>query len=58
VAKYETPAHNDINKLGILPDITVPLEPITAMQVGTEADNQYRAAVQLLTSHSVVAGAS
>jgi carboxyl-terminal processing protease len=58
VAKYETPAHIDINKLGILPDLTVPLEPITAMQVGTDADNQYRAAVQLLTSHSVVAGAS
>jgi carboxyl-terminal processing protease len=58
VAKYETPAHIDINKLGILPDLTVPLEPITAMQVGTDADNQYRAAVQLLTAHSVVAGAS
>ena len=58
VAKYETPAHIDINKLGILPDVTVPLEPITAIQVGTDADNQYRAAVQLLTSQAVVAGAS
>lgn len=55
VAKYETPAHNDINKQGITPDFVVPLEPISLNQVGTDADNQYRAAVDLLTSHSMVA---
>lgn len=55
VAKYETPAHNDINKQGIKPDFVVPLEPITLTQVGTDADNQYRAAVDLLTSNSMVA---
>ena len=50
VAKYETPAHKDINKLGIVPDVTVPQEPITLSQVGTEADLQYQKAKALLTN--------
>jgi carboxyl-terminal processing protease len=58
VAKYETPAHIDINKLGIKPDVTVPLDPITGAQVGTSADRQYQAAVELLTTHSMIAGAA
>ncbi len=58
VAKYETPKHRDINKLGIKPDHLVPLEPITRDQLGTEADQQYQAAVKLLTSNAVVAGAN
>jgi carboxyl-terminal processing protease len=57
VAKYETPGHIDINKQGIQPDVTVPLDPITGVQVGTPADRQYQAAVELLTTHSMVAGA-
>ena len=57
VAKYETPGHIDINKQGIQPDITVPLDRITGVQVGTPADRQYQAAVELLTTHSMVAGA-
>ncbi len=56
VAKYETPNHRDIHKLGITPDYLVPLEPITGDRVGTTADSQYEAAVKLLTTDSVVAG--
>ena len=55
VAKYETPHHRDINKLGIKPDRVVPLEPITRDAVGTQADRQYQAAVELLTTNSVLA---
>jgi carboxyl-terminal processing protease len=56
VAKYETPNHRDIHKTGITPDRTVALKPITRDQVGTEADEQYQAAVELLTTDAVVAG--
>lgn len=58
VAKYETPGHIDINKLGIKPDVTVPLDPITGAQVATPDDRQYQAAVELLTTHSMIAGAA
>ncbi len=55
VAKYETPNHTDINKLGITPDITIPLDSIRSDEVGTQADRQYAAAVELLTTDSMVA---
>ncbi|KAF3890897.1 MULTISPECIES: carboxyl-terminal processing protease CtpA [Nostocales] len=55
IAKYETPNHHDINKLGIKPDMQIPTESITREQVGTEADTQYQAAVQLLKKNAVVA---
>jgi carboxyl-terminal processing protease len=59
IAKYETPKHHDINKLGIVPDVTVELEPITRDQISTDADRQYQAAVELLTKQAaVVAGVS
>ena len=58
VAKYETPNHRDINKLGITPDRLVKLEPITREQIGTAADNQYAAAVEFLTSEVKVAKAA
>ncbi|MBD1879269.1 carboxyl-terminal processing protease CtpA [Coleofasciculus sp. FACHB-T130] len=58
VAKYETPNHHDINKLGITPDREVPLEPITLDQVGTEADQQYKTALEVLTANAVVADAA
>jgi carboxyl-terminal processing protease len=57
VAKYETPNHRDIHKLGIKPDLEVPLEPITLKEVGTAADGQYQAALELLTAKSVLADA-
>lgn len=55
VAKYETPNHRDIHKLGITPDRVVSLESITRDQVATDADQQYKAAVEMLTSDSVLA---
>jgi carboxyl-terminal processing protease len=59
VARYETPAHHDINKLGITPDVSVSLDPIRLDQVATEADRQYQTALDLLTTDSMVAaGAS
>ena len=57
IAKYETPKHRDINKLGIKPDKVIPQEIITREQIATEADQQYQAAVELLTKDSVVVGA-
>lgn len=55
VAKYETPNHHDIHKLGIAPDLQVALEPITLDQVGSGKDQQYQAAIKLLKSDSMVA---
>ncbi len=57
VAKYETPKHRDINQLGIEPDLDVSQDPITLKQVGTEADLQYQAALNLLAEGGVLAGA-
>ncbi|HAG85088.1 MAG TPA: carboxyl-terminal protease [Cyanobacteria bacterium UBA12227] len=57
VAKYETPNHHDIHKLGIKPDLEVALDPITIEQVGTASDNQYQAAIAALTDKSVLAKA-
>lgn len=48
VAKYETPTHQDINKLGITPDQVVPMDGLTPDQIGTSADGQYQAALKLL----------
>ncbi|WP_413175569.1 carboxyl-terminal processing protease CtpA [Anabaena azotica] len=56
IAKYETPNHRDINKLGIKPDTVIPQLPITREQIGTDADGQYQAAMELLTKDSVLAG--
>jgi carboxyl-terminal processing protease len=55
VAKYETPKHRDIHKLGIKPDLVVSLDSITRDQIATKADKQYEAAVDLLTNNSVIA---
>ncbi len=49
VAKYETPNHRDINKLGIEPDLAVETEGLTREAIATSADPQYQAAVELLT---------
>ena len=58
VAKYETPAHHDINKLGIQPDYVIPAQTLRLTQVGTTADPQYQKAVELLNSQSILAHAS
>lgn len=56
IAKYETPNHRDINKLGIKPDILIPQPPINREQIGTTSDSQYQAAIELLSKNLVVAG--
>ncbi|MEL7224141.1 MAG: carboxyl-terminal processing protease CtpA [Cyanobacteria bacterium J06576_12] len=48
IAKYETPDHHDINKLGIDPDQQVESSVERRQQFGTEDDEQYQAAVALL----------
>lgn len=55
IAHYETPAHHDINKIGIAPNLRVPLTPITQDQVATDADSQYHAALELLDSQPLIA---
>ncbi|MBD2359888.1 carboxyl-terminal processing protease CtpA [Anabaena sp. UHCC 0399] len=57
IAKYETPTHRDINKLGIKPDQVISQPPLQRNQIGTESDLQYQAALELLQKNSVVAGA-
>jgi carboxyl-terminal processing protease len=48
VAKYETPSHKDINKLGITPDQLVTQEPISYFRIGTGDDQQYQIAINVL----------
>ena len=50
VARYETPNHTDINKLGIMPDDVISQQPITYGQIATEADLQYQEALKVVTS--------
>ena len=50
VAKYETPNHTDINKLGIMPDDVISQKPITYGQIATEVDEQYQEALKVVTS--------
>lgn len=50
VAKYETPNHKDIHKLGIMPDQVVEQEPITYKQIGSDLDHQYQSAVAHLNN--------
>ncbi len=57
VAKYETPSHSDIHKLGIQPDKVVSQDPISYQQIGTKDDLQYEAAIEFLTGNSVLANA-
>lgn len=58
VAKYETPSHKDIHKLGIKPDQLVNQDPISYQQIGTQEDLQYQAALKILTGNSVLANAA
>ena len=52
IAKYETPNHHDINRVGLTPDVELALtKPITREQLGTHEDPQYLAALQVL-AHS------
>jgi carboxyl-terminal processing protease len=58
IARYETPAHHDINRQGIMPDLAVSLNPITREQIATADDRQYQAALDLLMNPAVIAGAT
>ncbi|MEL6940425.1 MAG: S41 family peptidase, partial [Cyanobacteria bacterium J06598_1] len=49
IAKYETPNHRDINKLGITPDQAVESSVEKRQQFGTNEDAQYQAAIALLS---------
>ncbi|MEL6813930.1 MAG: carboxyl-terminal processing protease CtpA [Cyanobacteria bacterium J06598_3] len=55
IAKYETPDHHDINKLGITPDQSVETSIERRKQFGTADDAQYNAAVALLAQSSATA---
>jgi carboxyl-terminal processing protease len=55
IAKYETPNHRDINKLGIKPDTVVTQQILTRDEIATETDLQYQAALDVLSKNSVVA---
>ncbi len=52
VAKYETPNHHDIHKLGITPDRIVPTPEIGVELAATAQDTQYLAAVKELEARS------
>ncbi|MEO0376658.1 MAG: S41 family peptidase, partial [Cyanobacteria bacterium P01_A01_bin.17] len=58
IARYETPNHRNINKVGIKPDQIVKLGPITANQVATDVDAQYQAAIDVLMQPSAIASAA
>lgn len=58
VAKYETPNHTDINKLGIMPDDVISQEPITYAQIASDADLQYQEALKVVTSKDQVLASS
>lgn len=47
IARWYTPANNNINGEGLAPDIELPLDPPTAL-LGSEEDNQLQAAVQYI----------
>ncbi len=55
VAKYETPEHHDIHKLGIMPDEVVSQPMISFAEVTSPTDVQYQAALDLLTKGVAIA---
>jgi carboxyl-terminal processing protease len=58
IARYETPNHRNINKIGIKPDQIIKANPLTAQQIATQDDIQYQAAVKTLLQPSTVASAA
>ncbi|NJK29122.1 MAG: PDZ domain-containing protein [Acaryochloris sp. RU_4_1] len=57
IAKYETPHHHNINKIGITPDKVVTLRTLRSDQIGTEVDTQYQQALKMLCEPAVLASA-
>jgi len=58
IAKYETPNHRDINKLGIKPDRLVTSSVERRQQFGTAEDAQYEAAIALLAQSAQTVASS
>jgi carboxyl-terminal processing protease len=58
VAKYETPSHKDIHKLGIVPDQVVVQTALSFPQVTSPEDIQYQTAMQVLNEKVVLAHAN
>ncbi len=48
IAKYETPSHHNINKVGITPDVLIESQTLLPDQFGTDQDPQYQAALMKL----------
>ncbi len=57
VAKYQTPNHRDIHKLGIQPDIKVEPEIISTNPNHLSVDTQYEAAIKILNNLTTLATA-
>ncbi|MCZ2200980.1 carboxyl-terminal processing protease CtpA [Cylindrospermopsis raciborskii] len=55
IAKYETPNHRDINKLGIKPDVEVKQSVISREEVGSLDDQQYQVALKILNEKLLIA---
>jgi carboxyl-terminal processing protease len=55
VAKYETPHHKDIHKLGIVPDVLVSQPPLAFPDITSPQDRQYQAALECLTQPATLA---
>lgn len=55
IAKYETPNHRDINKLGIKPDVEVKQSVISLEEVGSLDDQQYQVALKILNEKLLIA---
>jgi carboxyl-terminal processing protease len=55
IAKYETPNHRDINKLGIKPDKVISQQLTAREQIASKEDKQYQAALELVNKNLVLA---
>ncbi|NET47247.1 MAG: hypothetical protein F6K09_00510 [Merismopedia sp. SIO2A8] len=56
IARYETPKHHDINRLGITPDHLVPGAPLNMAELATVEDIQYQVALDVLKEETVTRG--
>lgn len=50
IARYETPNHRSINKIGITPDRVVESEQLAFDEFGTDRDRQYQVALETLAT--------
>jgi carboxyl-terminal processing protease len=55
IAKYETPNHRDINKLGIKPNKVISQQLTAREQIASKEDKQYQAALELVNKNLVLA---